>query len=355
MKLRIAQVGSLYENTPPPLYGGTERIVSSLTEGLVAKGHDVTLFATEKAITKARLVSACPEPLARLGIGKSDIIYPLLNFTNVFKREKDFDIIHFHLSIVSDYMSLPPASLIAHKTVFTIHFVSPSAKKYPQRMELLEKHNNLNYISISHAAQLGFGKLKFLDTVYNGINLSEFTFNSTPKDYYVWMGKFNPDKGTLEAILAAKKANIKLILAGTIDLEDEVKRKYYENDIRPLIDGKQIIYVGEKGGKEKDELLGNALGFLNPILWNEPFGLVSIEAMATGTPVISFSRGALTETVKDCYTGYLVENVDEMAEKIKQISAIRRTDCRKWVEDKFSSEIMVTNYENVYQKILNKP
>ncbi len=352
MKLRIAQVGSLYENIPPPLYGGTERIVSSLTEGLVERGYDVTLFATEKAITKAKLISACPTPLARQGIGKSDIIYPLLNFANVLKREKDFDIIHFHLSIVSDYMALPAASFISDKTVFTIHFVSPILKGYPQRMKLLTEYKNLNYISISNAAREGFDSLHFIDTVYNGINLSEFTFNPNPKDYFVWIGKFNPDKGTLEAIKAAKKANIKLILAGTIDLEDEVKRNYYEKEVKPLIDGKQIVYVGERGGVEKDELLGNAIGFLNPISWNEPFGLVSIEAMATGTPVISFRRGALAETVKNGETGYLVKDVDEMAEKIKAISAINRANCRKWVEEKFSAETMVENYERVYRKIL---
>lgn len=355
MKLRIAQVGSLYENIPPPLYGGTERITSSLTEGLVEKGHDVTLFATKKAITKAKLISACSEPLARLGIGKSDIMYPLLNFANVFKREKDFDIIHFHLSIVSDYTALPSASFIADKTIFTIHFVSPLLKGYPERMKLLSEYNNLNYIAISNAQREGFDSLHFIDTVYNGINLSDFTFNPKPKDYFVWMGKFNPDKGTLEAIQAAKKANVKLVLAGTIDLEDELKRNYYEKEIKPLIDGKQIVYTGEKGGIEKDELLGNALGFLNPISWNEPFGLVSVEAMATGTPVISFKRGALVETVRDGETGYLVKDVDEMAEKIKQISAVNRSNCRKWVEEKFSSEIMVENYERVYRKLLTQP
>ncbi len=353
-KLRIAQVGSLYENIPPPLYGGTERIISSLTEGLVRNDHDVTLFATEKAETKAKLVAVCPEPLARIGIGKSNFAYPLLNFSEVFKREKEFDIIHFHLSVISDYISLLGASFYPNKTIYTIHLVSPKLKNYPDRMALLNFHKNLNYVSISNAARTGFAQLNFVDTIYNGIELSEFTYNDSPSDYFAWIGKFNPDKGTKEAIIAAKKAGVKLLLAGTIELEDKLKRKYYEDEIKPLIDGKQIIYVGEKGGRDKDEFLGHAKGFLNPINWNEPFGLVSVEAMATGTPVISFAKGALNETVRDGKTGFLVNSVDEMVDKIKAVSAINRLDCRKWVEEKFSSEIMVENYERVYRKILTQ-
>lgn len=354
MKLRIAQVGSLYENIPPLLYGGTERIVSSLTEGLVEKEHDVTLFATSMAQTKARLISVCPKPLADLNIGKTNITYPLLNFTEVLQRENEFDLIHFHLSLASDYISLLIGSFLPHKTIYTIHFVSPKYKNYAERWELLEKYKNLNYVSISNTARNGFPDLKWIKTIYNGIELDQYTFNPNPQDYFIWMGKFNPDKGTKEAILAAKKAAVKLILVGAIDNEDQPKKSYYEQVIRPLIDGKQIIYAGEKGGLEKNELLSNAIGFLNPISWEEPFGLVSVEAMATGTPVISFTKGALTETIKDGVSGYLVNTVEEMTAKIKAISAINRIDCRKWVEDHFTANKMVDNYEKTYLNLLNK-
>jgi len=353
MKLRIAQVGSLYENIPPPLYGGTERIVSSLTEGLVKTGHDVTLFATEKAETKARLISVCPEPLARLNIGKTNIMYPLLNFSEVLKREKEFDIIQFHLSLSSDYIGLLIGGLIPSKSIFTIHFASPILKGFPDRMKVLDTYKHLNYVSISNSQRISFEGLNFIDTIYNGLELSQFTFNENPQDYFAWMGKFNPDKGAKEAIQTAKLAGIKLVMAGTIDTEDAIDRSYYEKEIKPLIDGTQIVYVGEKGGREKDDFLGNAKGFLNPILWNEPFGLVSVEAMATGTPVISFRRGALTETIKDGETGFLVDSIDQMVEKIKAISEVKRIDCRKWVEEKFTVETMTENYLNTYRLLLH--
>jgi len=353
MKLRIAQVGSLYENIPPPLYGGTERIVSSLTEGLVKTGHDVTLFATEKAATKAKLIAICPEPLARLNIGKANIMYPLLNFSEVLKREKEFDIIQIHLSLSSDYIGLLVGGLIPSKTIYTIHFASPKLKGYSDRMKVLDTYKHLNYVSISNSQRIGFEGLNFIDTIYNGLELSQFTFNDTPQDYFAWIGKFNPDKGAKEAIQTAKLAGIKLVMAGTIDTEDAIDRSYYEKEIKPLIDGTQIVYVGEKGGREKDDFLGNAKGFLNPILWNEPFGLVSVEAMATGTPVISFRRGALTETIKDGETGFLVDSIDQMVEKIKAISEVKRIDCRKWVEEKFTVETMTENYLNTYRLLLH--
>lgn len=353
MALRIAQVGSLYENIPPPLYGGTERIISSLTEGLVENGHDVTLFATAKAQTKAKLVAVCPEPLYRIGIGKSNIMYPLLNFSEVFKLESEFDIIHFHLSISSDYISLLGAGFLSEKCIFTIHFASPALKGYPDRMLVLDRYKNLSFVSISDSARRGYEYLNWLATVYNGIELDQFTFKEKPGNYLAWIGKFNPDKGPKEAILAAKKAGCKLKLAGTIDTEDTVDRAYYEQEIKPLIDGNQIEYVGEKGGKEKDDFIGNAYGLLNPVQWEEPFGLVAVEAMAAGTPVIAFKRGALAETVKDNITGFLVNNIDEMADKIQQLPKIQRTACRNWVEKNFSAAIMVKNYEKVYDKLLN--
>ncbi len=353
--MKIAQVGTLYENIPPPMYGGTERIISSLTEGLVENGHDVTLFATKQAITRAKLVAVCDKPLFRAGIGRSNIMYPLLNFTEVFKREKEFDIIHLHLSMSVDYISLLAASFLPHKTIYTIHFASPQLKGYPDRAKVLDANKHLNFVSISNAARKGYENLNWIDTVYNGIEISDFQFNPYPQDYFAWLGKFNPDKGTKEAILAAKKANVKLILAGTIDMEEPVDRKYYEEEIKPLIDNNQIQYVGEVGGEKKNEFLGNAKGFLNPILWHEPFGLVSVEAMAAGTPVISFKNGALPETIQDRKTGFLVETVDEMAEKIKAIQTINRAECTRWVEENFSSEKMVDRYEQVYEKALRQP
>lgn len=354
MKLRIAQITDLYESVPPPLYGGTQRIVSSLTEGLVKKGHSVTLFACGNSKTKGELVSVYPHAMYRDHIEVTNIMYPILNITELFKRTEEFDIIHAHLSIVTDYISLLGSLFFPKKFIYTIHFTSPSLKGYKDRMAVLNEYKNANYVSISNSARQGYEHLKWIDTVYNGIEMDQFTFQPHPQDYFAWLGKFNPDKGTKEAILAAKKAGVKLILAGTIDLQKPRFKEYYEKEVKPLTDGKQIIYIGEKGGKEKDEFLGNAKGFLNPIIWEEPFGLVSVEAMATGTPVISFKRGALKETVKDGKTGYLVETLNQMVEKIKTIEAIDRKTCRKWVEDNFSAKRMVEKYEKLYQKLVVK-
>lgn len=352
--MRIAQVSSIYEDTPPKLYGGTERVVSSITEGLIKNGHDVTLFATGSSQTKAKLVSVIDGPLYRKGIGKSNLTYPLLNFTEAFERQDQFDILHFHLSLISDYTALLGAKYIPTKTLFTIHFTAPEKKGYPDRHLLLEKYKQLNFVSISKSHRDGFPSLNWLGTVYNGIELSQLTFNATPKDYALWLGKFRIEKGAKEAILAAKKAGIKLILAGGIDIEDERDHRYYENEVKPLIDGKQIVFVGEKGGMEKDELLGNAICLLNPINWDEPFGLAPVEAMATGTPVISFKRGALAETVKDGETGYLVDGLEGMVQRITQIKQINRAACRKHVEENFSAEKMVKEYEKLYELLSPK-
>lgn len=354
MKIRIAQVTDLYESVPPPLYGGTQRVVSSLTEGLVEKGHSVTLFACGTSKTKGNLVSVYPRALYREHIEATNIMYPLLNITELFKRAKEFDIIHAHLSLSTDYLSLLGSLLFPKKLLYTIHFISPILKGYKDRMAVLDTYKNAKYVSISNSARQGYEHLNWLETIYNGIEMDQFHFQPHPQNYFAWIGKFNPDKGTKEAILAAKKASVKLVLAGTIDLQKPRFKEYYEKEVKPLIDGKQIIYIGEKGGKEKDEFLRNAKGFLNPILWEEPFGLVSVEAMATGTPVISFRRGALKETVKDGETGYLVETVDQMAEKIKSIQAINRRTCREWVENNFSAKRMVEKYENLYQKLVAK-
>jgi glycosyltransferase involved in cell wall biosynthesis len=352
--MKIAQVGTLWENIPPPLYGGTERIISFLTEGLVLRDHDVTLFAVGTSLTKAKLVSIYPRPLFRDGIERTNIMYPLLNITEAIDREKEFDIIHFHLSLASDYICLPLSESIKQKVVITPHFASPTIKGYPDRQKVLDKYKDLNYVSISNATRKGYEHLHWVDTVYNGINISEFNFNPDPEDYFVWIGKFNPDKGVREAILAAKATGVTLKIIGAIDNLDKIDYAYYHNEVKPFIDDKQIIYLGEKGGKEKDEILGKAKGFLNPVLWDEPFGLVAIEAMAAGTPVIAFRKGALPETVDDGKTGFIVETVDEMAKKIREIQTIDRRRCRQWVEEKFSAEIMVKNYEKVYEKVLQE-
>lgn len=192
--MKIAQVAPLWENIPPPLYGGTERIVSSVTEGLVAKGHKVTLFAVGTSRTSAQLVSVYPRPLFRDHIPWTNIMYPLLNITEAFDREKEFDIIHMHLNKSSDYLALPLARSIKHKVVFTLHFPYPIGQNREDRHKVFQKYKELNYISISDSQRRGGENINWIATVYNGIDLTPFTLNLNPQDYLLWMGKFNPDK-----------------------------------------------------------------------------------------------------------------------------------------------------------------
>lgn len=353
MPLRIAQVGSLWENTPPERYGGTERIVYYLTEGLVKKGHNVTLFACGTSKTSASLVSVYPRPLFRDGIPWTNIMYPLLNITEAFDREKEFDIIHVHLNKSSDYLALPLAETIAKKVVFTLHFPYPASQNRVDRHLVLQKYKNLNFTSISKAQRQGGENLNWLGTVYNGVDTSLYTFNPAPSNYFLWLGKFNPDKGVKEAIMAAKQANVKLMVAGTIDELEKEDSAYYHEEIAPLIDGKQIVFVGEKKDLEKNELYGKAIAFLNPIKWNEPFGLVMAESMATGTPVIAFKRGAAAEIIRDGVDGFLVDTVEQMVAKIAQIQTIDRSQCRRQVEEHFSVAKMLDGYLGIYGRMTN--
>ena len=349
--LRIAQIGSIWHKTPPDGYGGTERIQHLLTEGLVKKGHKVTLFATEDSQTKAKLISIIKKPLTQINYPWTNISYPLLHITQAFDREAEFDIVHMHLSKSNDYVSLPLAVPISNKVVFTLHFPYPLSQGRTDRHQVFQKYRNLNFVSISNAARYRGENLNWLATVYNGVPINEFTYNPKPKDYFVWVGKFNPDKGTKEAIMAAKKAGVKLILAGKIDPLEKEDYQYYLRKVKPYIDGRQIIFIGEVTGKKKNQVFGNARGFLNPINWNEPFGLVMTEAMATGTPVISYKKGAASELIENRKTGFLVDTLSDMIKTIKQVNLIDRAACRQRVEKLFSAEKMVKGYEKVYQQL----
>jgi len=353
-KLKIAQVGPLWENIPPLKYGGTERVVFYLTEGLVKKGHDVTLYACGTSKTSAKLISIYPRPLFRDNIPWWNLMYPLLHITKAFEDQDKYDIIHMHLNQASDFVALPLCQPFKHKIIFTLHFPYEFNYTWRGNTEVFQKYKDLQYISISYAQRKGGENLNWIKTIYNGVDTNLFTFNEKPEDYFLWLGKFNPDKGAKEAILAAKKAKVKLIVAGAIDKVESEDYRYYINEVKPLIDGKQIIFIGELDDKEKNKVYGNAKGFLNPIKWNEPFGLVMAESMATGTPVISFNNGAAPEIIVDGKTGFLVNSIDEMVKKIKKIDLIKRKECRNRVEKHFSIDIMVNEYENVYYQILNK-
>ncbi|QQG44233.1 MAG: glycosyltransferase family 4 protein [Candidatus Roizmanbacteria bacterium] len=360
--MKIAQVAPLWESIPPPKYGGTERIVYYLTEGLVKKGHDVTLFASGDSQTSAKLVSVYPRPLFRDNIPWTNIMYPLLNITEVFDRQEQFDIIHIHLNKSSDYIALPMAVPIKKKVLFTFHFPYPIANNHKDRHTVLQKYKDLQYTSISNSQRQGGENLNWIKTVYNGIDINLYKVHENKGEYLLWLGKFNPDKGTKDAILTAKKLGMKIFLAGKIDELENADSNYYHQEIKPLIDNKQVVPLGELCDKDKNKIYGDALAFLNPIKWNEPFGLVMAEAQASGTPVISYANGAAPEIIKDGINGFLVnesEGIDGLTKAVEKLRSLSdeeyihmRQAARKNIEENFSIKRMVNEYEKAYNQIL---
>lgn len=346
--MRIGILGTIWINTPPSHYGGTEDVIYNLANGLVKKGHHVTLFAPATAETKAHLSPTVTLPLRDKDIPWTDISYHLYHITQAFDRRDEFDILHLHVNKNQDYMALPLASLSKTPVLTTIHFALPEMSQRPERYQLLLKYKDLPFTSISASQQHGM-PLNFIETIYNSLPLEEFPFSATPQEYVVWLGKIIPHKGTKEAILAAKKANIPIKVAGVVDEGIEESKKYFEEDIKPLIDNRSVTYIGPVGMPEKAKLLGGAKALLNPIQWEEPFGLVMVESQAVGTPVIAFNRGAASEVVQDKRTGFLVDSVNEMAEKIKEVDALNRRDIRSFIQSEFSLDTMIQGYKMAYK------
>ncbi len=351
-KLKIAQLVPPWLAVPPKKYGGTELIASYLTEELVKRGHNVTLFASGDSKTKAKLVSVFPKALYWQETSWQEPYRPLLHAFSCFKKAKNFDIIHNHFH----YWGLCFSGLTKTKVITTYHGDFNSIPKNTAKYKLLEKFKNSLFVSISNSQRkIKNLKLNFIATVYNGIDVKKFQFNDKPDNYLAWMGRITPKKGILEAIKIAKKVGLPLKIAAKIDKNYPPDVEFYEKKIKPFIDGKKVIYIGEIGGcQAKSNFLKGAIALLNPITWKEPFGLVMPEAMACGTPVIVFDRGSAREVVKDKKTGFIVKNIPQAINALKKIGEIKRKDCRLWVEKKFTKERMVDKYEKLYYKILEK-
>ncbi|MCC4769281.1 glycosyltransferase [Methanosarcina sp. DH2] len=325
-------------STPPKKYGPWESIVSLLTEGLIKKGIDVTLFATADSHTAAKLHAVCPRPYEE----DKDIItkvYECLHISELFERANEFDIIHNHF----DYLPLTYSALVDTPVVTTIHGIS-SRKILP----VYKKYNNRTfYVSISDACRCN--ELDYIATVRHGIKIESFHFNDKPQDYLLFLSRLHKDKGTREAIEVAKKTGRKLIIAGFI-----ADQAYFEKEVKPHIDNEQIIYEGHVDPERKKELLSNAYALLHMINYDEPFGLGVIEAMASGTPVIAMNRGSMPELISNGETGFLVDSVDEAANAVQKVASISRKKCRESVEKRFSVDRMVDDYIKVYETILEK-
>lgn len=358
-KLKIAQIAPPWVSIPPKKYGGTETVISNLTEELVRRGHEVTLFASGDSTTKAKLVSAFPKALYESGVPWTNGFYPLYHAVTAFERAEEFDIIHDHFQ----FLGLCFSAFVKTPMVSTHHGDFETVEKDAAKYQILKKFRNNSFVSISDSqrkySSLG---LNFVATVYNGIDLQEFKFSDKSDNYLVWLGRITEKKGILIAIEAAKRSGLSLKIAAKVDMNNPPDVEFFEKKVKPLIDGKSVEYLGEVDFAQRNDLLRNALALLNPIQWNEPFGLVMPEAMACGTPVIAFDRGAVREIVRDGFNGFVVEpldkegkiNVGGLVEAIGSIDKINRKGCRKSVEENFTVDIMADKYEEVYYKILEK-
>ena len=343
LTMRIAQVAPLYESVPPKLYGGTERVVSYLTEELTRQGHEVTLFASGDSLTEARLVPVCKQSL-RLASGCVDpLAHHVLLVERVLEEKDNFDLIHFHI----DYLHYPRSRTEDVPTLTTLH----GRLDIPDLAPLYRRFRDVPVVSISESQREPLPWLNWQGTVYHGLPVESLTFQPGPGKYLAFLGRTSPEKGLDQAIEIARRAAVPLKIAAKIDRADQV---YFDTVIKPLLNGPGVEFLGEIGHSEKNEFLGGALALLAPVQWSEPFGLVMIEAMACGTPVIAYPRGSVPEVVEDGLSGFIVRSAQQAAEAVKVLPALSRKRCRNYFERRFSAERMCADYLAVYDRLLEK-
>ncbi len=338
--MRIAQVAPLYESVPPKLYGGTERVVSYLTEELARRGEDVTLFASGDSVTSARLVPASPQALRLNRTSVDQLAHHILLIEQVFQEAADFDIIHFHC----DYLHFPLSRRHRTATVTTLH----GRLDLPDLVPLYREFIEMPVVSISDAQRGPLPLLNWEGTVYHGLPRDLYRLHSERGKYLAFLGRISPEKGVDQAIEIAKRAGVRLRIAAKID---RVDREYFEQVIQPLLCHPLIEFVGEIGDQEKDDFLGNAIALLAPVNWPEPFGLVIIEALACGTPVIAYPRGSVPELIEEGTSGFIVDGTDEAVAAVKNIEALDRAECRQAFERRFTVARMAQDYLDIYQRL----
>lgn len=347
-KLRIAQIAPIPERVPPKKYGGTERVIYHLTEELVKKGHDVTLFASGDSITSAKLVSVVPKALREMP-NEKDIygfnVNSLLNMGLAYSMQDEFDIIHDH----NAHMGLPTANISRTPVVMTWHgpYDDVMTRYFS---ELCKPH----LVSISKSQAALAPSLAFAGTVYNGLPMEDYPFSATPQDYLLYVGRIDREKGVHHAMDAAIFLGRELIIAAKLDDQIPVIKTYFEEEIRPRLEKhpRLLHWIGEVSEVERNELMKNATCLLHAVTWPEPFGLTLIEAMACGSPVVAFGLGAIPELVRHDETGFVVKNLEGMIKGIENIGTISRETCRAHALQNFSSKRMADGYEAIYQRIL---
>ena len=340
--MRIAQVAPLCESVPPKLYGGTERVVSYLTEELMRQGHEVTLFASGDTLTKARLVPVCKQSL-RLALGCLDpLAHHVMLVERVLDQKENFDLIHFHI----DYLHYPRCQNEDVTTLTTLH----GRLDIPDLVPLYKRFRDMPVVSISDSQREPSPWLNWQGTVYHGIPEESLKFQQAPGKYLAFLGRTAPEKGLDHAIAIARRAGVELKIAAKIDRVDQV---YFDSVIKPLLDGPGVEFVGEISDSQKSEFLGGAMALLTPVQWPEPFGLVMIEAMACGTPVVGYARGSVPELVEEGISGFIVRGVPQAALAIRAVSTLSRQRCRDYFEQHFSATRMCEDYVGIYERLLD--
>jgi glycosyltransferase involved in cell wall biosynthesis len=338
--MKIAQIAPLAESCPPQLYGGTERIVSYLTEELVRKGHDVTLFASGDSKTSAKLVAVAPMALRLNPNVKDPVPYHVMMLEEVRRRADQFDVLHFHM----DFLHYPLMQQYADRVVTTLH----GRLDLPDLQPFYTAFPDLPLVSISDAQRKPMPPVNWVGTVHHGLPRNQLPFMARPKgDYLAFLGRISPEKRPDRAIEIAAKAGIKLKIAAKIDNAD---RAYWDEVIAPLVaDNPHVEFVGEIDERQKAVFLGNARALLFPIDWPEPFGLVMIEAMACGTPVVAFRCGSVPEVIDDGVSGFVVDDVAEAVAAVKQIHKLDRVEVRAIFEERFTADRMAEDYLAIYR------
>jgi glycosyltransferase involved in cell wall biosynthesis len=337
--MRIAQVAPLQVAVPPTKYGGTERVIANLTDALVEMGHDVTLYAAGDSHTRARLVPFVRKALT-FDPGIDVYSYHVALLAEVYRHAGEYDVIHSHL----DYLTLPFAAAAATPTVITLHLRLDTSGQ----MLAMRAYPDANYVSISDSQRAPLPDVHWAATVYHGIDVDRFPFYPDPGDYLAFIGRISPEKGPIQAIEIAKAAGMRLKIGAKVDPKD---RKFFKEKVEPLLRDPLVEFLGPVDERKKRDLMGHALALLLPIDWPEPFGMVFIEALACGTPVLTRPCGSVPEILRDGVTGCARADIHELAACVREVAGISRAGCRAYVEERFSSERMAGDYLAVYSAL----
>jgi glycosyltransferase involved in cell wall biosynthesis len=339
--MRIAQVSPLYESVPPLYYGGTEAVVSYLTEELVRQGHEVTLFASGDSLTSAELAACCPRSL-RLDKNCVDPLpHHFVMLEELFSQQNRFDVIHYHI----DYMHFPFSKRSTTPHITTLHGRLDLTDLVP----LYHRFRQMPVVSISDSQRKPLPWVNWQATVHHGLPTDLLSLHERPGDYLAFLGRVSPEKRVDRAIEIAKRAGMKLKIAAKVDVAD---KEYFREVIKPMLAHPLVEFIGEITTSEKDEFLGNAYCLLFPIAWPEPFGLVMIEALACGVPVVAYRNGSVPEVIEDGLSGFIVDNIDDAIEAVHKVGTLSRVECRRQFDKRFTAERMAGQYLNAYSRLI---